>query len=75
MDSKAKQFLLVFAAFSLIFVLNVSMPWAANPAPEKSTLKPAEGTKPSEPTKKGEKFVVKGREYCYECIDNSECLG
>ena len=43
--------------------------------PKRRVQKPAGVTKPPESSKKGERFVIKGREYCYECIDNSECLG
>ncbi len=75
MESKAKKLLPAFVIFFLILFLSVAWLWAAKPASEKEGPKPAEGIKASEPPKKGEKFVVKGREYCYECIDNSECLG
>jgi cytochrome b subunit of formate dehydrogenase len=42
---------------------------AATPVPQKEN--PA---RISEPARKGEKFTVKGREYCTECIDNANCL-
>src|SRR4030043_2086123 len=57
------------------FFLNFGLIWAAKPASEKEGAKSAEVTKPLESLKKGEKIIIKGREYCYECIDNSECLG
>ena len=73
MKSKLKRSILVFLIIS--FSLSTGVLWAATPASEKEGAKSAEVTKPSEPGKKGEKFVIKGREYCIECIDNSECLG
>ena len=78
MISRNKRLLLIFFAFSLVLFLNIRLLGAstpAAPAPKKEDPKPAEGVKSPEPQKKTEKFVIKGREYCYECIDNSECLG
>ena len=65
----------IFLTLISFLFLDLQSLWAAKPVPEKESPKPAEVTKPSETGKKSEKFIVKGREYCYECIDNSECLG
>ena len=75
MKSRDKKLLSVFFTFSLALFLNFGLLSAGTPPAEKGSPKAAEGVKPPEPQKKSEKFVVKGREYCYECIDNSECLG
>ena len=75
MKSNFKKSTLVGLLLSVWLFSGVGVLQAAVPAPEKQGAKPAETTKPSQPAKKGEKFIVKGREYCYECIDNSECLG
>jgi cytochrome b subunit of formate dehydrogenase len=75
MDSSARRFSLILVTLSFTLSLGLGLLWAANPAPGQEGSKPSEGVKPPEPQKKVEKFVVKGREYCYECIDNSECLG
>ncbi|MBP1696694.1 MAG: cbcY [Deltaproteobacteria bacterium] len=75
MESKFKKSIL----FCLIIFVSLSwgsrIVWAATPVPEKESVKPAGATQPPEPAKKAEKFIVKDREYCYECIDNSDCLG
>jgi len=60
---------------SLIVLGSIGFLWAAKVEPAKESPKPAAAAQLPESAKKGEKFVVKGREYCYECIDNSECLG
>ena len=75
MESKVNKSILVCLVLSVSFLWSLGVPWAASPAPDKESVKPPGVTKPSEPPKKAEKFVAKGREYCYECIDNSECLG
>jgi cytochrome b subunit of formate dehydrogenase len=75
MKSKFKRSILVFFAVSLILFCGRGILWAATPAAEKESPKPAGVPKPPESLRKGEKFIIKGREYCYECIDNSECLG
>ena len=62
MKSKLKRSILVFLIIS--FSLGIGVLWAATPASEKESAKPAEVTKSPEPGKKGEKFVIKGREYC-----------
>ena len=49
--------------------------WGAGPAAGKGSPKPAEVKGTPEAAGKSEKPAVKGREYCLECIDNSECLG
>jgi cytochrome b subunit of formate dehydrogenase len=74
MKSKYKRSILIFLIISFTLFLGFGFMWAAKPVPEKESPKPAVVTKPSEPGEKGEKFIIKGREYCYECIDNSECL-
>ena len=73
MKSKFKISILFCLILSLF--LGIGKLGAAKPTSEKEGAKSAEVTRPSEPGKKGEKFTVKGREYCIECIDNSECLG
>src|SRR3990172_9255271 len=75
MESKIKRSVLVCLIISVSLSWGSAVLWAATPAPEKESVKPAGVTKSPEPAKKAEKFIVKGREYCYECIDNSECLG
>ncbi|HUL23651.1 MAG TPA: hypothetical protein VLZ10_19505, partial [Thermodesulfobacteriota bacterium] len=75
MESRIKRSILVCLILSVSLFGSFGVLWSATPASEKESVKPSEVTKPSEPPKKAEKFVVKGREYCYECIDNSECLG
>lgn len=69
-----RPFAILLLAFSVAFCLSLSIMWAATPE-KKETSKPTAVTKPPESAKKGEKFIIRGREYCYECIDNSECLG
>ncbi|MGZ3515404.1 MAG: hypothetical protein ACXU93_15770, partial [Thermodesulfobacteriota bacterium] len=75
MEYKLKKAMLIWLTFSVAFFMSSGALWAATPAPGKEGVKATEATKPSEPPKKGEKFIIKDREYCYECIDNSECLG
>jgi len=75
MKSKDKRSILIFLIISVTLFLGLGFLWAAKPAAEKENPKPEVVTKPLEPEQKGEKFIIKGREYCYECIDNSECLG
>ena len=75
MRSNLKRPILIFLAISVVFILDLGFLLAVKPVLGKESPKPAELTKPPEPAKKGEKFIIKGREYCYECIDNSECLG
>ena len=75
MKSSYQKIILILLTVSSILFLNSGSLWAAEKAAEKESSKPTEVTKLPEPAKKGEKFVIKGREYCYECIDNSECLG
>jgi cytochrome b subunit of formate dehydrogenase len=68
--------IILLLAFSVALFLSLSIMWAATPTPgKKETPKPTAVTKPPESAPKGEKFTIRGREYCYECIDNSECLG
>jgi len=74
MTSKFRIPILVFLTTSLPLFLGVGLLWAAKPA-EKGDLTPALQATVSESAKKAEKFTIKGREYCDECIDNSECLG
>ena len=62
-------------AFSAALALHSGLVSAANPAPAKEGANPTGEEKRSEPSKPGAKTAIKGREYCYECIDNSECLG
>jgi len=75
METKNNKGFPIFLTLCLALFLTSGLLWAAPAVPDKKEAsKPAEAAKPAEPSKKGEKFVVKGREYCYECIDNSECL-
>ena len=67
MKSNVKRPILILLALSLAIFLSLVTLWAANPATEAATSPDGD--------KKGEKLVVKGREFCIECIDNSECLG
>ena len=57
----------LFIGTAVLWAVEKSSPQKENPKLEK--------VKPPAKTEKGEKFVIRGREYCYECIDNSECLG
>jgi hypothetical protein len=75
MRSKIRRLALISIAFSIFLGLNWEWVWAANPAPTKQGLDPAEEEKRSEPLKTETKPAIKGRKYCYECTDNSECLG
>ena len=75
MKAKFKRSILICLSISVWFSLGSGALWAVTSGLEKGGANPAAVTKPSEPAKKGEKFIVKGREFCYECIDNSECLG
>ena len=65
MRLKFNRFILILIAIPLTVFWGLGFLWAAKPAPEKESPKPAEVTKPPETGKKGEKFIVKGREYCY----------
>jgi cytochrome b subunit of formate dehydrogenase len=67
MKLKVKRSILVLLATSLAFFLNLEILRAANPI--------TDAGKSPDLGKKEEKVVVKGREVCVECIDNSECLG
>ena len=70
-----KSILILFIIF-IPLLFTHDMMGAETPAVgKKETSQPASVNKTPEASKKGEKFVIKGREYCYECIDNSECLG
>jgi hypothetical protein len=75
MKSKFIKTVLACPIICVSLLLSSGMLCAATPGPEKAGAEPAGANKPSDPAKKGEKFIVRGREYCYECIDNSECLG
>ena len=76
MKTKLKRSIVILLAISIALFLGLGFMWAATPSPEKKEgSKPTGVTKPPESAKKGEKFIIRGREYCYECIDNSECLG
>jgi cytochrome b subunit of formate dehydrogenase len=70
-----KRAIFILIAIFMTFFWSYGILRAATPASEKDASKPTGVTKPPENAKKGEKFIFKGREYCYECIDNSECLG
>jgi len=75
MKPKFIRIALVFLIILGSLFLGSRMLRTATPGSDKEGAKPSAVTNPSGVAKKGEKFVVKGREYCYECIDNSECLG
>ena len=75
MRLKFRKPLFLFVAVSIALFWGYGTLWAATPASEKESPKPAGVTKSPESTKKGDRFIIKGREYCYECIDDSECLG
>jgi hypothetical protein len=77
MKSKFKIPIFIFLIISGVLFLSIGFLFAAKPVAEKENPKPEGATKPPTPEslKKGEKFIIKGREYCLECIDNSECLG
>src|SRR4030042_1131929 len=75
MTSKLRRSVLIGIIISVSLFLGSEVLCAATTAPEKGSSKPAGVTKPPDSLKKGEKIIIKGREYCYECIDNSECLG
>jgi cytochrome b subunit of formate dehydrogenase len=73
MRLKSCRLPIVFSWVSVLLLLALPS-WAAKlDVPQKASPSPAIAP-PAEPAKKGEKFAVKGREYCTECIDNSECL-
>ena len=67
MKSNLKRPILILLALSLVIFLSQGTLWAAGPAP-------AAGKSPGA-DKKQDKLGVKDREFCIECIDNSECLG
>lgn len=75
MKSILKMIILLFLISLIFLFLSSGFLWAQKPTSEKEEKKSPELTKTPDSIKKGEKFVIKGREYCYECIDNSECLG
>ncbi len=68
----ATVFLFAFSV-ALFLTFGIQM-WAATPEKKEPPKKPSVLPLPSEPFQKVEKFIIRGREYCYECIDNSECL-
>jgi len=65
----------VLLALSILLPLSLIFLWAEESIPAVEGVKPSRVTDSSAPVHKGEKFVIRGREYCLECIDNSECLG
>ncbi len=69
-----KIFVILLLGFIVALYLSLSIMWGATPE-KKEAPKPAAVAKLPESAKKGEKFIIRGRDYCYECIDNSECLG
>src|SRR4030042_1665919 len=69
-----KEPILIFFVISLVFIFGLGFFLAEKPVWGQESSKTAELTKPPKTTKKVEKFIIKGREYCYECINNSECL-
>lgn len=73
MKIKAIWLIFIFILVSVFFIFSPLLLAQKSPT-EKAIQKPESLTKPPETVKKGEKFVIRGREYCYECIDNSECL-
>jgi len=75
MKLKLKISVFIFSIIISFLFLSHGFVWAANPVAEKESPKPEGVAKPPEPEKKVEKIIIKGREYCLECIDNSECLG
>ena len=75
MKSKIRHLVLISVVFSVVLALNSELVWPANPADAMEGSNPAKEEKGSEVSKSGSKLAIKGREYCYECIDNSQCLG
>ncbi len=63
MKFRFKQLTLVGLIIFASFFSGLSALLAETPPAEKESAK-AEATKPSQPGKKVEKFIVKGREYC-----------
>jgi cytochrome b subunit of formate dehydrogenase len=74
MHLKSCRWSIVFSAVLPLLLLAAPFAWAAKLDVPKETTKSPGIAPPAELTKKGEKITVKGREYCTECIDNSECL-
>ncbi len=70
-----KDKIIIFVCLIAICIISWTLLLAQEASPEKESEKTQVLTKPPETVKKGEKFIIRGREYCYECIDNSECLG
>src|SRR5512139_2496676 len=59
----------------LLLFLGVGSAEAAKTEADQESFKLESVMKAFEAGKEGAKQTVKGREYCIECIDNSECLG
>jgi hypothetical protein len=72
MSLKPERSILIFLALCIVPVLRLRFQLAATPILGKENPKAIEITQPFEPTKKVEEFVLKGLEYSYEFINNSE---
>ena len=72
MESKLSHLISVFVVFSVVLALSSESVRAGNK--EEGAGRTA-GTKRSESLKTGKLPAGKGQEHCYECMDNSECLG
>ncbi|MCJ7640625.1 MAG: hypothetical protein MUO29_01900 [Desulfobacterales bacterium] len=73
MEPKARKAFLVLFIISVTLFFGPQLLWAAKPA---TTEDPSKSLEPAvtDPGKKGNTIATKGREYCIECIDNSECI-
>jgi len=72
---KFRRLVFIFCVFSFSFLSVAGMLWGQQAEPGKEHSKSTVSTHSPEAGTKVEKLIIKGREYCYECIDNSECLG
>jgi cytochrome b subunit of formate dehydrogenase len=75
MESKMRHLVLISIVLSAVVVLNSEPVRAVNPAGKEESSLRGTGTKRSDSLEKRAKSAVKGQETCYECTDNSECLG
>jgi cytochrome b subunit of formate dehydrogenase len=70
-----RSILIVVLALFVILQLNIGLLWAAGPTPEKGSAKPEGMAKTPQPRRTETTVTGKGKDYPYEVIDNSECLG
>jgi hypothetical protein len=73
MESQVRRAFLVLFVISVTLFFGPQLLWAAEPATTEDPSKALEPTV-TDPEKKENIITTKGREYCTECIDNSECI-